>query len=74
MERMLARLGGDPEYDTREFSPLGEVSLYGCSPVLQVWIQLINMLLSVCSEAVESIIVKLENSRTLILILPPSSN
>ena len=27
MERMLARLGGDPEYDTREFSPLGEVSL-----------------------------------------------
>ena len=47
---------------TRERSHLGEVSLYSWSPVLQVWIQLLN------SSLVKSSLVKLETSCTAILL------
>ena len=53
----------------REHSPLGEGSLHGWSPVIQVWIQL---LLNIFSLLVKSSLVKLETSRTLILPLTVS--
>ena len=48
----------------REHSPLGEGSLHGWSPVIQVLIQLLH---NIFSLLVKSSLVKLETSRTLIL-------